>query len=291
MRFEDILRDVNWPVAPEGHEHRRQGWLNFDCPHCRLKQHYRMGYNLAYRYVNCWACGPHKLIDTLMEITGLSYGKVKELTGDLTAQRDRAAPILRGKLVLPKWLGELLPAHRRYLQSRGFDPERLVKLWGIQGIGNSLRLKWRIFIPFIHHGETVSWTTRSISDEGVRYLSAKPEQEAIAAKKELLYGEDYVRHAVIVHEGPTDVWATGPGAVGTWGTGFSQAQVLRISKYPTRVICFDSERTAQKRAKDLCNALEVFPGRTMNVVLDAKDAGSAKPRELRQLRKLIGVRT
>lgn len=288
MKFVDILRQYNWPVAPDSHEHKRPGWEQFDCPFCRARHHYRMGYNLSFKYVNCWSCGHHPLLKTLMEITGLPYGKVKDLAGGLPAER--AAVIPRGRLVLPKGLGQLLPAHERYLKGRGFDPDALVKLWGLQGIGQASRLAWRVFIPFYHEGEVVSWTTRSIAElvGKLRYVSARPSEEILPAKQELLYGEDYVRHAVVVCEGPFDVWRIGPGAVATLGTGFSRAQVARLHKYPIRVVCFDAEPTAQERARSLASELEAFPGTTYNVRLDAKDAAEASDREIRQLRKLIG---
>ena len=105
--------------------------------------------------------------------------------------------------------------------------------------------------------------------------------------KELLYGEDYCRGSVIIHEGPTDVWRTGPGAVALLGTGFTDAQVLRLSHYGLRIVCFDSEPAAQRRANKLCSLLDGFPGETINVVLDSKDPGSATPKEIAKLRKLL----
>ena len=150
----------------------------------------------------------------------------------------------------------------------------------------SVRLPWRLFIPFHIHGEVVSWTTRSIGQNGLRYVSASSDQEKVNHKS-ILYGEDFCRHAVIVHEGPFDVWRTGPGAVATCGTGFSRSQLLRLSNYPVRVICFDNEKQAQQRATELCDLLEPFPGETIQVTLDAKDAAEASDKEINQLRRFL----
>jgi hypothetical protein len=219
----------------------------------------------------------------LKELTNLSYHEIKRLVGSVEKERIRK---LRpaGKLKLPTGVGEPQPAHRKYLQQRGFNPFQIEKIWRIAGIGLAAELSWRIYIPIYYKGQTVSWTTRSISDKTTRYISAKPEQESFP-HKQLLYGEDYARHGIIIHEGPIDVWATGPGAVATFGLNYSQAQVVRMAQYPIRAICFDSNREAQKVAGKLCDELSVFPGETYNVELDAEDAASAPPGEIVKLRR------
>jgi hypothetical protein len=285
MRFEDLLQEHRIPTAPTGHHHARSGWLQFDCPFCSPRSsRYRMGYNAQGRYVNCWSCGAHRLAETLAALTGLNIGECFRLVGGIDFEKHTKKVGVTGRLVLPSGVGPLKTPHLTYLASRCFDPNRLTQLWGIRGIAVHYRLAWRVFIPIQFRGETVSWTTRATSDRAVpRYISAKPDEESMS-HKELLYGEDYVRHAVVVHEGPTDVWRTGPGAVATLGTSFTRAQVLKLSKYPVRAVCFDSDSDAQRRARELCRQLEVFDGRTFNVVLDAKDAGAASEREISRLR-------
>lgn len=287
MKFEDVLREHRVPIAPDNHEHVRPGWLQFDCPFCDRRGHYRMGYNQRNRYVNCWQCGPHSLAETLVHLCDITWREAKAVVGDLERGPIVTEKKERGKLKLPSQCGELLPAHRKYLKRRGYDPDELVALWKLMGTGPlSGKLSWRVVAPIIYHGETVSWTSRKLNDKGLRWRSAAADEE-IFNHKELLYGIDYVRHAAIVNEGPTDVWAVGPGAVGTCGTGFSQAQVAALARLPRRIVCFDSSPEAQVRARELCDALEPFPGETMNVVLDADDPGSAKAREIRALRRLL----
>jgi hypothetical protein len=159
-------------------------------------------------------------------------------------------------------------------------------LWGLQGIGPTGDQAYRIFIPIKYRGEIVSWTTRSIRDKGLRYLSASSEQERLPHKN-LLYGEDLCFNVVIVVEGPFDVYRTGPGAVATFGTSYSREQLLKISKYPVRVICFDAEVQAQVQARKMVAELSCFPGKTYNVVLDSKDAGAASDKEIKALRKFL----
>lgn len=193
-----------------------------------------------------------------------------------------------GTLALPT-AGELLPAHRQYLQDeRGFDPDEIQKIWGIQGIGRTGSLQWRILIP-IHdsNGRVVSWTTRTISNDPnvPRYISAAPEQESIPHKS-ILYGAHLTTHSVVVMEGSISAWAVGPGATATCGIGYSIDQLIAISRYPLRAICFDAEPAAQKRAEQLCRDLAPMPGVTENILLESgKDPAECDKEEILEIRK------
>ena len=117
-----------------------------------------------------------------------------------------------------------------------------------------------MFIPFHYQGEVVSWLTRSIGDKGQRYISASEGEESMDHKG-LLYGANHCGHACVVVEGPLDAWAIGPGAVALCGTGYSRAQLLRISKFPVRVICLDRGIEAQRvRGEDVQGAGRVSGG-------------------------------
>jgi len=288
MKFKDILSQLGIPTAPAGHHHCRPGWIQIDCPYCGYNSNrWHLGYSIEGNYLNCWRCGGHSLASALMTITRRSYYEInKLLTGLEPSLIKKVKPT--GELIIPKNVGGLRDTHIRYLNRRGFDYRTLERLWSIQGIGISGRLAWRIFIPIIYHSKIVSWTTRTISDKEyiTRYISAGENEESMP-HHELLYGEDYARHAIIIEEGITDVWMTGPGAVCTFGLGYSTKQLERMASYPTRAVCFDNEYEAQKRAERLSNDLSVFPGDTYNVVLDAKDAGESSMEEIQKLRKEI----
>jgi len=289
MKFKDILNEYNILIAPMSHHHARHGWVNFDCPFCGKDSHkFHMGYSLSGNFVSCWRCGSHRLIDTLMELTGLSYRQAKKLLSTLEHHQPKKKQKSIGKLVLPTGIEKLHSAHKRYLKNRGFNWKEIEYLWKIWGITVSSRLSWRIWVPIHYHGEIVSWTTRSISSNPkiTRYISAGKNEE-LMPHKELLYGEDFARHAIIVVEGVFDAWRIGPGAVATFGSGYSTEQLERIAKYPTRAICFDNEVEAQSRARKLVNDLSVFPGDTYNVLLDTKDAAKESRKNIERLRKEI----
>ncbi len=281
-----ILDHYEVPYKRQGqHHHVTQGWCGIDCCFCSPGAgSYKLGINLEWGSVSCWSCGSHSLVEVFREVTREPWSKCIELAKGIRRQTVPKDLQPKGKLELPKGLGPLLPAHKKYLRSRGFCPDEMERLWNFQGIGLAAKLAWRIFIPITFRGETVSWTTRSLTDKGVRYVNARPDQEKLPAKK-VLFGLDYVRHVAFVVEGPLSGIRIGPGAVATFGTGWTRSQLRLLSKINTRVVVFDSDPLAQQRAKELCNALCAFGGVTYRVELDAADPGSASAKEVNLLRR------
>ena len=289
MKFIELLYEFDIPRAPEGHHHHTHGWVQIDCPFCsKDSHHWRMGYNISGGYINCWSCGTHSLASVLHEYTNLPFHKIKALLDqldDIIIQPIRKENI-EGMLGIPSCVGNLRDIHIRYLSTRGFDYKEIQRLWQVKGISIAGRLKWRLFIPVLHQNRVVSWTTRAIGKASCKYISAEPNEELIPHKN-ILYGGDYICHCAIITEGPLDVWAIGPGAVATFGTAYTQQQILQLIKVPRRIVCYDNEVEAQKQAQKLCDALGSFEGETINVVLDAKDPGEAKHKELKKLRKFL----
>ena len=287
MNFSDILSQYNIEIAPEGSEHTSEGWIHFDCPFCEKDtKRFHMGYSLENNFTNCWRCGYHSLLSTLVELTGLSFYECKKLLKRLDTEHFEITTT-KGKLVIPDGVVDLKRIHKKYLRKRNFDVKYIQKIWGIKGIGIHATLSWRLFIPIHYQGKIVSWTTRSVWEETKkRYMTAKKEEEEISAKS-LLYGEDYCKESIIVCEGPLDVWRIGKGAVSTMGTAYSQAQVEKIIKYKKRIICFDNDKAGQAAAKRLCGDISSFPGKTYNVVLDGKDAAESSDKVIWKLRKFL----
>ena len=274
--------------APGTHHHVRSGWVGTDCPKCSPNSgRWRLGFELATGRCNCWTCG---IQDGAATLAKLCRTHISDVLSWWRGGRNYQAPtqsVASGTLKLPTSVGAMLPAHRHYLQSRGFDPGSLEQLWGVQGIGPGHPLQWRLYIP-IHDalGTVVSWTTRRIGDGGLRYRSAGLGEETIHHKY-LLYGAHLARQAVVVVEGPADAWAVGPGAVATLGVAYSRPQALELAaRYPVRVVCFDASSDAQQRASELCKWLAPLPGVTERVELETgPDPGEADPAELVELRR------
>lgn len=287
MNILELLDDLNIPHRRFGEAAKvTEGYCAVECPYCGHGPWY-MGINLTSGWTTCWSCGPHRLGDLIADLTGRKRTECIRLVAGLEHKHTPKRDEVRGRLVIPPRVGDLLPAHRAYLAGRGFDPDLIAELWRVQGIGISSRLQWRLFIPIHEAGEVVSWTTRAIGDRVSmedRYRGAKRDEE-VYHRKRLVYGLDKAVHAVVVCEGPTDVWRIGPGAVCTCGTGWSYGQVRRLSRFPIRVIAFDPEPAALRRARALADELAPFAGETTIVRLAGGDPASCPPDEIRELRR------
>ena len=236
---------------------------------------------------NCWVCGRHSLAEVVSKCGKMPLGTaLSALEGmkldKLAVKVEKQAA---GRVALPSGVEPMGPAHRRYLRERGFNDHEIESLWQVEGIGISAKLGWRLFIPIVLNGEVVSWTSRAIGEKS-RYLSASLDEEKVH-HKETLYGIDLVRTTIIVSEGPTDAWNIGPSGTCMFGLKYTPSQVHLIAQFPNRVICLDSSSDAQKVARDLCETLSLFPGRTTNVVLDAEDPGSADRKEIKKMREAV----
>lgn len=288
MQVTDLLEQLGIPFKTSGHEHCRPGWVQVDCPWCSANwKHFRFGINNQSLRGNCYSCGPHNVTHALATAAGQPHHLVKSLLAGLGPTKPVESRT-RGILKLPRGLGPLMPCHREYLESRGLDPDQAEQLWGVRGIGMQIRFKFRLWLPVMNRGgETLSWTTRSLGQTtNRRYISAGVGEEAYP-HKDLLFGEQNAGPGIVVVEGPLDALAGGCGFVATMGTAYSRAQVARIAKFARRVICFDSEPTAQKRARQLCRDLAALPGETLRVELEgAKDVCEALKTSLSEIKEL-----
>lgn len=278
---------INYQIAP--HRNVRRGWIGIDCPKCSPgTKKYRLGIELETGRAHCWVCGKSYLPDILSKILKISFFEAKQLTGKLPKYR----AILREEhpsrnLLIPPGVGDLLEPHRTYLESRRLNPDTIADVWGVRGIGLAQRLSWRLWIP-IHDqlGRIVSWTTRSIGKENkARYVAAYPNEEAVHHKR-LLYGSFLARHTILIVEGPVDAWSFGQGAVATFGLSLTSYQKMLICEFPYRIVCFDNEPDARRRAEQLCNELCLMPGVTQRIDLqtgkDLNECDSAEVATIRQ---------
>lgn len=292
MNFVDLFEEHGVEFKQHGeHHHSTKNWLSIDCPQCSPNSHrFRAAFHLSQGSFNCWSCGKSNPVIMLADLLRVPRPKAYDLLRRVLpayADDTRETQDHNGIYTPPAGVLGLLEQHVTYLRSRGFDPEEIVKIWGVSGLGIHSKLPWRLFIP-IHDkvGKPVSWTTRSLSDKAEsRYISAQPQEEKIQHKS-ILYGHHLIRNSMMICEGPLDVWAIGPGAAATFGVSYSESQLALMTSVPVRVVCFDSEPLAQRRAEKLCRCLASFPGQTENIILETgKDPASADKAEIQQLRQ------
>ena len=213
------------------------GWVMINCPCCPdgdPSQH--GGFCLSSGHYHCWRCGGHHVTKIINALVGTnnseSWKLVNKYGGWVDNEQNVESTVVNATTIeLPTGTGELLAMHRKYLIDRNFDPDKLIKEWGIKGTNHRGSYKFRVMIPVYLNGRLVSYQGRDITDkQRLRYKACKLEKEVVC-HKHTLYGIDKIfnRKCVVV-EGVTDVWRLGVGAVGTFGTEFKLQQVLMLAK-------------------------------------------------------------
>jgi hypothetical protein len=282
----EFLKQHNIQAKEKGqHHHTRDGWVQVDCPYCCIGGGWHMGLAIGRPVASCWRCGSRPIWETLKLLLGGHAANIRDLKYAHTRRVARTGTFKRPANVKP-----LTDLHRGYILKRGIDCDVVETFWHVSSIAwDGTRLAGRLYIPVLLQGDEVSYTTRAIHDNGLRYISAAEDEEAVS-HKDLLYGEEHCAQTVLVVEGPLDVWSVGPGCCCTFGTAFTPAQLLRLSRYPRRVLCYDAEMegtgAGDKAVASLAAALSVMPGTTEVVKLSTgKDPSAARYEEVLELRR------
>lgn len=266
MNIEQFYRDYNIKYVTENHKHARDGWVNIECPFCHGNAGYHLGYDTNGHKFVCWRCGgkyPIKVVEKLLNITYAEASVIWKQYGMLFGSTKRVEKnILLKKFKLPPGAEELSQAHRNYLESRNFDPDEIIKTWGILGTGlfsklDKIDYSRRLIIPYFWDNEIVSFDSRDISDRAQnKYMACKEIRETIN-HKHILYGiQSRWKDTGIIVEGTTDCWRFGVNSCATSGIKFTPKQVRVIAKSFNRVaVCFDGESQANEQASKLIKEL------------------------------------
>jgi hypothetical protein len=174
--------------------------------------------------------------------------------GNVTAKcLEKKRKIEIKKFHLPPNSEELTGAHVRYLQNRGFNVEKLVKLWGLKGTGiyskmDNIDYSRRIVIPYYWNDQIVSFDTRDITGKAQnKYMACTDTREKISHKNILYGNQQYWTDSIIVVEGCTDVWRMGVHSVATSGIKYKPTQVHELAKrFKTVAVMFDGESETSK---------------------------------------------
>lgn len=267
MSISNLYLDYHIEVAPEGHKHQREGWMNTACPFCSGDPGYHLGFNLNQSYFFCWRCGHHHITAGISTLLSVTKPEARELArqyrlrnggGTQIPSADKHIKIQEKPFKLPSGITDLNKAHRRYLERRNFDSDILAKKWGVKGTSptsslDKIAYKFRILTPIYWEGKLVSFQTRDYTDKQEKKYLACPIKREIIHHKHLIYGDqkNWGETGICV-EGTFDVWRLGSNAFSTLGIGYTAEQVNVISKiFKKVIIIFDPEKQAQKQATKL----------------------------------------
>jgi len=228
-----------------------EGWVSIQCPHCNDDSNHG-AINPFGGYFSCWKCGWHSLYDTIKLLVGgvnplhilKEYGVVTSIT-----KKEKVAGTK--DFYLPG--GKLLEPHKKYLESRRFDPEFIEEKYSVRGTLMHSQYGYRIITPVIYKGEIVSFLGRDYTNKQVQRHKDCPVEVSKIYHKNILYGLDNCfKDNVLVVEGAYDKWRMGDQCCATLGTGWTPSQAnLLADNYNTIFIMFDAGEEAQKKAKGL----------------------------------------
>jgi len=189
-----------------------------------------------------------------------------------------------------------------YLQARNFDITELDKNFGVRSVPAGAEWKSetkvttfpqpRVLIPVFQHMHLIGWQARSIEAGVKKFKYLFPPG---AQKRQWLYNFDtaLLYPEVIIFEGVTNVWRTGPDAIACFGKGISADQMTLMKLVwgfdGTGVICFDEdvyEKDIDIRLAGLLNSQRVFPLGTSVLRLRGGDAAVHTCARIRQLKRL-----
>jgi hypothetical protein len=277
---------------PDRTENTQEGWINIQCPLCNDRSNHG-GFNIASAYYYCWKCGWHSLTEVIQELINFTKYETKNIIEEYTTYRKEESKQKRhaAKLRFPPETCLMQKHHKKYLEKRGFDADRLEKEWNLMATGIVGEYSHRILAPILYRNRTVSYQARDITGQSKIKYKACAEKNEIIHHKHIAYGIDKVRDGVaIIVEGIADVWRIGPGAVALFGTSFTTQQINFLVNHLQRAhILFDfGEKEAHAKAQVLGNALSPF----MEVeILDIrgryKDPAELPKKEIEYLRKII----
>jgi hypothetical protein len=265
-----LYEDYSIPIWTEG-PNCQPGWVNTTCPWCDdISNH--LGYSLEEDYYHCWRCKWHSTVDTVAKLIGVSAREAKTIIrqyseGYIRRASEPKVTIHRKAFKFPTGVGSLQPNHKRYLESRRFDPDELEYDWDLIGTGpisslDEKEYKHRIIAPIFWDGKIVSFQGRDITNRHKLRYKACPQDRELIPHKTILYGKQtsWTEIGIIV-EGITDVWRFGPLVCATLGIEFTRQQVRLISKLFKRIfVVYDNQPQAAEQAKRLTNELG-FRGR------------------------------
>lgn len=264
MKIIELYQDYAVPFVEEGHKHCRPGWVQVACPFCTGNPGYHLGYNLDEDYFHCWRCGgkfPDQVVSKLLNVSQHDAKSVIRNYGGVAFQRkkEKQVKVNLHPFKYPSNVSPLLSGHRKYLERRHFDPDKLASEWQVESTGpismlDKVDYGKRIIFPIMWDGKVVSFQTRATSDKIEPKYMACPQAREIIEHQTILYGNPtgWQRRRGVCVEGVTDVWRLGKESFGVFGIDFTPQQVRAMTRrFDIIAVAFDPDPQAILQANKL----------------------------------------
>ncbi len=272
--------------------HENGEWISICCPFCGDHK-FHLGYSRERGNWNCFKCGTHRTYETVAALLNISIHQAADVCkqyGTPTRTRiptDDALQANVGRVSavkLPYGTGPMASRHRDYLQSRGFDPERLETEWGLLGTGPVGSFSHRIIIPIEQGGKLVCFQGRDITGKSNKRYKSCPDTLAVIPIKNCVYNIDLAtQNSVVITEGVTKVWRLRKNAVATFGANVTDQQMLLLKQFRRTFILFDEDEAGEKGAHILAQRLSVLGVHPEIVTTGIKDTAELSDADATQL--------
>lgn len=288
------------------------GWIETNCPFCKMdgdpdpSEHLGISPSKLY---NCWR-GGHKgnVLKLIMALEECDFGEAYAIfqmyqTYRLLEEPKKVSKKKAAQVEMPDGASKRFSDGAiRYLESRGFDPDRLIETYdlyccqnkGIVLIGGKPlnKFRFRIIIPVLESGILVNYVGMDYTRNSNQRYNNCPNELSLIPTKECVYDLDRARkhRKIIVVEGITDKWRIGKTACATLGETFTWEQTVKIAKSGAEkaYIMFDGEVNAIQNAHRLAHRLGEFM-KTEVVELADGDPGSFSAREVKEFLAEVGI--
>jgi len=298
--IEEYLQTRNISYDPPGSKNVGRESVGISCPFCGDHADTgdnHLGIKIDTKQWNCWICGAGKnkgFLSLVVKLEDCSYRQAEEILKPFThsdmslLQTTTDVPIRtsQGQFQLPSEAkNELLEQHRKYLKSRGFDPEYIFTKYKLKCVGPvSKRWKHTLIAPIYFHHRIVAWTAADITRKRVNKYKNATIEEVLIPVNQTIYNIDSATHTILVVEGLTDVWNIGDGAGGLYRKYATRQQLKILSDFDRVVVMLDAD--AKREAEQLANDLAGFT-ETEIITLDHGDPADMTEEEVKHLRREI----
>jgi hypothetical protein len=299
MRFDVVrfLDDNSIPWWPPGSINVSRDHVGIQCPFCDDDYNHMGLEQTGKKKPYCWKCGGHSWPRLVRALTGGSDPKpVFEEYGDiLTSLYDDAEGRHRNNLIRPTQCqppgsSEFKPAHKTYLETRGFDAEYLIRKYDLRVTAGADIYPYRIIFPIKFNGKTVSYQGRTYVDAKPKYLTARPEDEVVFHKDIFFNLDNANKDSVVVTEGVFDVMRLGDNSIASFGTAISLAQINLLARRFRKVFfLYDGEDTAQDKARKAALTLQGMGVATEIIRLDSGDPGELNEDDALHLKRELNL--
>jgi DNA primase len=239
----------------------------------------------------CWMCGNHSALSTIQELLQCTEVEAKKLfamysQGKVYQVEKKVSTV--HTIELPQGLNQY---ERKYLHGRGIT-DSIISAYDLRGGGLfDDYWKYRIVIPVYQNGRIVSARGRTYVSDLIRYKGLSEAQEVKPVKHTLYAQDKVVGDTIVVVEGEFDAMRFGSPAVATYGTAFTDEQVILLTKYKKIYILFDGDSAGFSASKRLSTQLSTLGmSEVYNVSLadsPYKDIGAMPDDYISRLRKEI----